>query len=118
LVCDDDADILDVVSEMLTELGYRPIGARTGSQILERAAQEQPAVILLDLSMPGASGWETLQLLKDSPVTREIPVVILSGFDPTGNEPDGHVGWLAKPVGFDALRTVLQRVLERVVPAA
>lgn len=118
LVCDDDRAIVDVVSLMLAEQGYRAIGVRSSRQVLELAARELPAVILLDLSMPGMSGWDTLVLLKDNPATREIPVIILSGYEPTGNEPEGHVGWLAKPVSAEALLAALQRVLERVVPAA
>ncbi len=114
LVCDDDPDILEVVGEMLARHGYRPLGASSGEEALECAARERPSVILLDLALPGMSGWETLLALKDNPATQDIPVVILSGLERATNEPPGgHADWIAKPVTPETLRGSLERVLAR-----
>ncbi|HEY3063481.1 MAG TPA: PAS domain S-box protein [Chloroflexota bacterium] len=114
LICDDDPDIVEVVGEMLARNGFRPIGAFSGEEALHKAAQEQPSAILLDLAMPGMTGWETLLLLKEDAETRDIPVVILSGLERAPNEPaGGHEEWITKPVSADSLRTMLDRVLAR-----
>src|SRR6266851_106295 len=78
LVCDDDAGIRTVVSEHLTRQGYTVIEANSGDQALVLAAEHQVEAILLDLYMPGLSGWETLQRLRNNPLTANIPVVVLS----------------------------------------
>ena len=71
LVCDDDAGIRTVVSEHLTRQGYTVIEAQSGEQALILAAEHQVEAILLDLYMPGLSGWETLQRLRNNPNDRQ-----------------------------------------------
>src|SRR5271156_5751903 len=78
LVCDDDAGIRTVVSEHLTRQGYTVIEAISGEQALVLAAEHNVEAILLDLYMPGLSGWETLQRLRNNPITANIPVGVLS----------------------------------------
>ena len=63
---------------MLEQRGYRVIAAHSGEQALERALAERPDAILLDLLMPGMSGWETAAALKQHPETRDVPILILS----------------------------------------
>jgi PAS domain S-box-containing protein len=114
LVCDDDADTLRVVGEMLRTHGYHPIGVQTGQEAVDRSAAEQPAAILLDLAMPGMDGWETLVALKSRAETRDIPVLILSGVERTGVEPaDTTEAWMSKPVSATIVGDVLKRVLGR-----
>ena len=60
---------------MLEERGYRVIAAHSGEQALERALAERPDAILLDLLMPGMSGWETAAALAQHPETRDMPIV-------------------------------------------
>jgi len=73
LVCDDDASIRTVVSEHLTRQGYTVIEANSGEQALILAAEHHVEAILLDLYMPGLSGWETLQRLRNNPITATSP---------------------------------------------
>ena len=114
LVCDDDADTLEVVGGMLHSQGYRPIGVQTGHEAVERAVVEHPSAIVLDLAMPGMDGWETLVALKSRAETREIPVLILSGVERTGVEPaESAEAWMTKPITTDLLHDVLNRVLGR-----
>jgi CheY-like chemotaxis protein len=96
---------------MLAREGYRPIGATTGEQALKLARDDPPEAILLDLAMPGLSGWEVLARLKADPVTREIPVVILSGLERVRDDRTEQAeGWLAKPVSREILRETVDRV--------
>jgi signal transduction histidine kinase/CheY-like chemotaxis protein len=113
LVCDDDDSIRTVVSEHLTRQGYTVLEASSGQEALTIAEQEHVEAILLDLYMPGLSGWETLQRLRNNPATANIPVVILSALSSalrpqlTGDAQ----GWVEKPFNESLLFAELGRVL-------
>jgi CheY-like chemotaxis protein len=78
LVVDDEPAILDMIAELLGYEGYQVITTSQGSVALARAKADPPALILLDLMMPGMSGWQMIAALKASPQTRAIPIVVLS----------------------------------------
>jgi signal transduction histidine kinase/CheY-like chemotaxis protein len=113
LVCDDDAGIRTVVSEHLTRQGYTVIEAISGEQALVLAAEHNVEAILLDLYMPGLSGWETLQRLRNNPITANIPVVVLSVLSSTLRpQLTGDAqGWVQKPFNENLLFAELGRVL-------
>ncbi len=113
LVCDDDAGIRTVVSEHLQRQGYTVIEATSGEQALMLAAENQVEAILLDLYMPGLSGWETLQRLRNNPMTANIPVVVLSVLSSTLRpQLTGDAqGWVQKPFNENLLFAELGRVL-------
>jgi signal transduction histidine kinase/CheY-like chemotaxis protein len=113
LVCDDDASIRTVVSEHLTRQGYTVIEAVSGEQALVLAAEHHVEAILLDLYMPGLSGWETLQRLRNNPITAKIPVVVLSVLSSTLRpQLTGDAqGWVQKPFNENLLFAELGRVL-------
>src|ERR1700722_17654027 len=115
LVCDDDPGIRTVVSEHLTRQGYTVIEAVSGEQALVLAAENQVEAILLDLYMPGLSGWETLQRLRNNPVTANIPVVVLSVLSSTLRpQLTGDAqGWVQKPFNENLLFAELGRVLHQ-----
>ncbi len=113
LVCDDDSGIRTVVSEHLTRQGYAVIEASSGEQALILAAEHHVEAILLDLYMPGLSGWETLQRLRNNPITAKIPVVVLSVLSSTLRpQLTGDAqGWVQKPFNESLLFAELGRVL-------
>ncbi|WP_242618166.1 response regulator [Edaphobacter modestus] len=113
LICDDDAGIRTVVSEHLTRQGYTVVEATSGEEALKLAAEHEVEAILLDLYMPGLSGWETLQRLRDNPATAEIPVVVLSVLSSTLRpQLTGDAqGWVQKPFNENLLFAELGRVL-------
>ncbi|MEW5859096.1 MAG: PAS domain S-box protein [Cyanobacteriota bacterium] len=78
LVCDDEPAVCAVVQTLLEQRGYQVKTAFSGQEAVELALQEQPAVILLDLIMPGMNGWQTMAVLKQRPDTKEIPIIIFS----------------------------------------
>jgi CheY-like chemotaxis protein len=113
LICDDDANIRTVVSGHLTRQGYKVIEAASGEEALRIALEQPIEAILLDLYMPGLSGWETLQRLRDSPATVDIPVVVLSVLS---SSLQSHLsgdaqGWVQKPFNESLLFAELGRVL-------
>ena len=78
LIIDDDEASRYLIKGMLTETRYSIIEAADGEEGLARARSDKPQVILLDLVMPGMTGFEVLRRLKEDPETREIPVVIIT----------------------------------------
>lgn len=115
LVCDDDASVLEVVGKQLEERGYRPILAATGEEAIAQAIEQRPAVIVLDLIMPGTSGWDTAAQLKERPETKDIPVVILSVLakEEAQTAPPGVTAWIHKPLHEECLFKVLDEALEK-----
>lgn len=113
LICDDDPGIRTIVSEHLQRQGYKVIEANSGQQALTLAAENQVEAILLDLYMPGLSGWETLQHLRNTPATAHIPVVVLSVLSPTLRPQftGDAQGWVQKPFNEKLLFAELGRVL-------
>jgi len=113
LVCDDDPGIRTVVGEHLHRQGYTVIEASSGEQALVLAAENKVEAILLDLYMPGLSGWETLQRLRNNPITANIPVVVLSVLSSTLRpQLTGDAqGWVQKPFNENMLFAELGRVL-------
>ena len=78
LVVDDEADIVALVAYHLARAGYRVSTASTGLDALEAARREQPALIVLDLMLPGLSGYEVLEQLRGDASTRDIAVLMLT----------------------------------------
>jgi CheY-like chemotaxis protein len=113
LICDDDDGIRTVVGEHLHRQGYTVIEATSGEQCLVLAAENHVEAILLDLYMPGLSGWETLQRLRNNPLTSNIPVVVLSVLSSTLRpQLTGDAqGWVQKPFNENLLFAELGRVL-------
>jgi len=80
LVVDDDPDIIDFLENALEDAGYLVLAA-VGAESLGVAHETQPAVILLDINMPGMNGVEVSQRLRTNPMTADIPIVVMSAQD-------------------------------------
>ena len=78
LVVDDERGIRELLADILT--GYEVIEAENGAVALQKACQENPGIILLDMVMPGMGGFEVLRLLRQTPATSTTPVIMMSGF--------------------------------------
>lgn len=79
LVVDDKLDTLLLVRELLTSRGYHVTTASDADEALQAIQAEKPDLILLDVIMPGRSGYDLCRELKDDPATRLIPVVMITG---------------------------------------
>jgi PAS domain S-box-containing protein len=115
LVCDDDASVVEVVATMLEQRGYRVLAAHSGEQVLALARAERPDAILLDLLMPGTSGWDTAAQLKRHPETEAIPIVIVSVLSAGESGVPGAAvaGWVQKPLDEAALFQALRRAISQ-----
>ncbi|MBV9475704.1 MAG: response regulator [Acidobacteria bacterium] len=78
LVIDDDASVHTLLDEELSALGFAVAKALSGEEGLRAAQEQSPDVIILDLMMPGMSGFEVADSLKDNPLTANIPILVLT----------------------------------------
>jgi PAS domain S-box-containing protein len=78
LIVDDEKLILISTKIVLESVGYEVLTAVSGEEGIEVCRRETPALVLLDIMMPGIDGWETLSRLKCTPETSEIPVIIFT----------------------------------------
>ncbi len=103
LIVEDDPAIAEFVESALSDEGYRVVATPSGEQGLQQVAEEQPAVILLDMLLPGMNGAAFLQQLRREHPTG-IPVVLMTAAreEPAGLglQPDGV---LLKPFDLDTL---------------
>ncbi len=79
VVCiEDESEMIDLVSMILSREGYQVIGAPGGLQGLQTVEDTQPELILLDLMMPDLDGWEVYQRLKSNPKTTGVPIIVVT----------------------------------------
>ena len=78
LVVDDEPDIVALVSYHLAKAGYRVTTAASGTDALALARQERPSLVVLDLMLPGKSGYDVLEELRANPATHETAVLMLT----------------------------------------
>lgn len=118
LVVDDEADIVALVAYHLAKAGYRVSTASTGPDALTAARQERPALVVLDLMLPGASGYDVLEQLRAQPATRDMAVLMLTA---RREEQDrirglslGADDYLTKPFSPQELVLRVRAILRRV----
>lgn len=102
LVVDDTPTNLSLVTNILSTEGFRTVSACDGPGARSAIRAEQPDLILLDVVMPGESGFETCAQLKSDPATADIPIIFLSALDDVKNKVAGlkigGVDYITKPV--------------------
>ncbi len=117
LVADDEPDVLSLVSLNLQRAGFEVLKASDGEQALRLAREEEPALVVLDLMMPGLSGLEVAKLLKREVQTSRIPVLMLTA---KSEEVDRIVGlelgaddYVTKPFSPREIVLRVQSILRR-----
>ena len=101
LIVDDSQLNVTLLDAILRPAGYRTLKALSGQEGRRLAQQHQPAMILLDITMPGEDGFTTCRILKSDPRTADIPVIFISAL--TGAESKvsgfstGAVDYITKP---------------------
>jgi CheY-like chemotaxis protein len=120
LVIDDDPKICRAVADILGTAGFKVVVAEDGPSGIETARAVQPAVILLDMIMPGMDGIETCEYLKCDPGLEDIPVVgITASTDLQYTEKAFHAGaqfFLPKPFEVDSLVQVVELAMRSALP--
>lgn len=102
LIVEDNPVNMELETDLLELAGYRVVQATTAEAGLKTAREEQPHLILMDVSLPGTDGLTALQQLEADPVTQAIPVVIVTAHAMKGDEERarqaGCAGYITKPI--------------------
>lgn len=107
LVVEDQEDNRTILRDLLTSAGFTVIEARDGAEGLAVALAEPPDLVLMDIQMPVMDGHEATRRLKAAPLTRAIPVIVVTSYALSGDEAKaraaGADGYIAKPYSPRAL---------------
>jgi two-component system, cell cycle response regulator len=102
LIIEDNATNLELMAYLLHAFGHQPVQATEGLAGVEAAARERPDLIVCDLQMPDADGFEVLRRLRADPATSRIPVVAVTAYAMVGDRERilaaGFDGYIAKPI--------------------
>lgn len=121
LVVDDEAEVREVVSEILGRAGFRPLATDDGEGVVELALEHRPALIILDIMLPPhVDGYTALVRLRGDPLTRKIPVIMITGrtepWFPLLSADMGTVAHLQKPFSPDQLLEAVRAALGQESP--
>jgi len=120
---EDDTEMIDLVSLILSRKGFQVKGAHGGRQGLDLIQTTKPDVILLDLMMPDLDGWDVYQQLKSNDETRAIPVIVITAkAQPVDRVLGLHIAkvddYICKPFRPQELLDSIDRVLSRAEPTS
>ncbi len=116
LIVDDEKDTLLILGKRLTAGGYSVIAATNGKDAIALAKSQHPDIIILDIMMPGMEGGEVAAKLKEHPLTRSIPVILLTALlskteeEEYGSVVGGNIT-LAKPLDAEKLLDQMEKLL-------
>ncbi len=116
MIVDDNEDVLEMVSELVTSNGYQSITASGGEDCLSKLDEERPNLILLDINMPDIDGWSVLRKLKEMGLTDSIKVMMLTATTDVGTDifglQDVVTGYIRKPFSNRDLSERLRSALD------
>ncbi|HYW10262.1 MAG TPA: response regulator [Longimicrobium sp.] len=122
LLVEDNPDNRAIYGTILRHFGFEVAEAETGEDGVRMAREISPALILMDVAMPGMDGWEATRILKGDPETAGIPVIALTAHamseDRRRAEEVGCDGYLSKPVEPRRVVAEVERLLARSSPPA
>ena len=117
LLVEDNEMNRDMLSRRLQKRGYDVVIAVDGEEGVAKAQAERPALILMDMSLPGIDGWEATRRLKAAPETRPIPVIALTAHAMTSDREKalaaGCDDFDTKPIDLTRLLAKLEALLAR-----
>jgi len=120
LIIDDGLDSWTLLSTILRQHDYVPIWAADGIQAMSLARSQEPALILLDLGLPGGDGLIVLERLKANRLVANIPVIVVTGRNPGEAEVLtkrlGAAAYLQKPVKAEELIALIKETLPKEQP--
>jgi len=112
LIVEDDPAIQRLLSHYLTQAGYRTEVTGDGSGLVAKVKALHPAVICLDVRLPGVEDWEILRRLKEDPATASIPIVVATVLDDAQQAfALGAASFLVKPIRREALLDAVGRAI-------
>ncbi len=117
LIVEDNPKNLKLVRDTLQVKGYQTIETETGEEGVRMAQARRPALILMDIQLPGISGIEALQQLRADPATRPIPVIAVTASVMAQERQKvmaaGFDGWQGKPISVRELLETVRQILDK-----
>ncbi len=117
LIADDEPDILEIIQFNLQNEGYEVITAKNGDEAIDLAKKHQPALIILDVMMPGKNGMDVCNILRLQPAFKETLIVFLSAINDESTEVKGlELGaddYLTKPISPKVLLSKVNALFRR-----
>jgi DNA-binding NarL/FixJ family response regulator len=118
LIVEDDASLRELLATLLQQAGYTTVEAASGEEALELSRQDSPKLVLLDVNLPGTSGYAVCNELRQT-LGQQLPIIFLSGertesFDRVAGLLIGADDYMTKPFDQDELIARVSRMLERV----
>ena len=119
LVIDDNPDIVEIYTVRLKAAGYEVISSLKGAEALEKAREEKPDLIILDIAMPAMDGFETGIRLKEDFATAEIPIIMATASSAQADivkavSQLGAVAYMIKPFNPDVLLKEVAKALGKI----
>jgi len=117
LIAEDNADSREMMQLMLEAKGYQVVSAENGIRALEVAVRSRPDLLLIDLELPKLDGLSVTRNLRLHPVFKSVPILIISGHDPSRYRREaidaGCNEYVLKPINFDRLNQLIDRFVPR-----
>ena len=118
LVVDDDELMVELISDLLIDEGHDVRSAMDGHAGLDAIAKAVPALLILDMSMPGMDGFQVAKTLKANAATASLPIIAFTGMDTSGDYDAaykaGCSAFISKPLNPAQLIEVVERLLQKI----
>jgi len=117
LIVEDNDKNRKLVRDVLAHQGYRVLEAESGEDGVELAREQRPALVLMDIQLPGIDGIEALRRLRAAPETRDTPVLAVTASAMTADRTKimaaGFDGYQSKPISVRPFLDLVRDVLDR-----
>ena len=119
LIADDEPDILEIINYNLTEEGYKVITAKNGNEAIELAKLHQPDLIILDVMMPGKTGFEVCKILRNLPGFQHTIIIFLTALNDDSTQikglETGGDDYITKPINPGVLSSRVNALFRRII---
>jgi CheY-like chemotaxis protein len=115
LIVEDEAQFAELVAQMLRQLGLEIIHCYSAAEAFDYLETNNPSLIVLDIGLPGMSGWEFLDTIKQDEILRTIPVIVTTAYSDPANRLIGKLQdidrYLTKPFKPQEIRDIVTQLL-------
>ncbi|MGB9677212.1 MAG: response regulator transcription factor [Candidatus Ratteibacteria bacterium] len=116
LIIEDDPEERLILTRELKKEGYIVYEAQTGEEGLRIFKEDRPDLVILDVILPGIDGWEVLRRIKKGPLSRKVPVMMLTGKSEDSDKIKGYeIGadyYVTKPYNINKLLPIIKSLIQ------